>query len=182
MKMKKLSGAAIMVLALTFLGGCASGKAYDEGMGADDHGGMEMGADDHAGDASYGEAGMASMANQTVEISIEDNVFSVAKVSAKEGDTIRFVVQNKDDFEHELVIGTVEAMAEHRAEMEAMMDKGMEMEDHGQPNELELPELASGELVWKFTQAGMFEFACNIPGHYEAGMHGMIMVGESHGS
>jgi uncharacterized cupredoxin-like copper-binding protein len=32
------------------------------------------------------------------------------------------------------------------------------------------------ELIWKFTRAGNFEFDCNVPGHYEAGMRGVIEV------
>jgi hypothetical protein len=32
------------------------------------------------------------------------------------------------------------------------------------------------ELVWQFTKPGSFEFACNIPGHAEAGMAGTITV------
>jgi uncharacterized cupredoxin-like copper-binding protein len=28
------------------------------------------------------------------------------------------------------------------------------------------------ELVWKFTKATELDFACNMPGHYEAGMVG----------
>jgi uncharacterized cupredoxin-like copper-binding protein len=32
------------------------------------------------------------------------------------------------------------------------------------------------EIVWKFNRAGDFDFACLIPGHYEAGMVGHIKV------
>ena len=34
----------------------------------------------------------------------------------------------------------------------------------------------TGTLIWKFTQAGTVEFACLMPGHYEAGMKGSIRV------
>ena len=34
----------------------------------------------------------------------------------------------------------------------------------------------SGEIIWKFTNDGMFEFACLKPGHYEAGMRGDLKV------
>ena len=34
-----------------------------------------------------------------------------------------------------------------------------------------------GEIVWKFSQAGVVNFACLMPGHYEAGMRGMVKVG-----
>ena len=32
-------------------------------------------------------------------------------------------------------------------------------------------------LIWTFANAGSFAFACLIPGHYEAGMHGRLTVG-----
>ena len=34
----------------------------------------------------------------------------------------------------------------------------------------------SSELLWKFTKTGEFYFACLVPGHFEAGMHGKIVV------
>jgi uncharacterized cupredoxin-like copper-binding protein len=34
----------------------------------------------------------------------------------------------------------------------------------------------TGELVWKFNRTGRFDFACLVPGHYEAGMVGTINV------
>jgi uncharacterized cupredoxin-like copper-binding protein len=41
-----------------------------------------------------------------------------------------------------------------------------------------LDEGRSGEVIWTFSNAGTFEFACLIPGHYESGMHGPIVVSE----
>ena len=46
-----------------------------------------------------------------------------------------------------------------------------------------------GEIVWRFTKAGNVDFACLQPGHYDAGMKGMVNVassnvqskGQSHG-
>jgi len=34
----------------------------------------------------------------------------------------------------------------------------------------------TGEMIWRFTKAGEFYFACLMPGHYEAGMMGTIVV------
>ena len=34
----------------------------------------------------------------------------------------------------------------------------------------------TSDLVWKFTKAGGFEFACLIPGHRDAGMFGTMDV------
>ncbi|WP_342666078.1 plastocyanin/azurin family copper-binding protein [Simplicispira psychrophila] len=33
-----------------------------------------------------------------------------------------------------------------------------------------------GDMVWNFKRAGQFDFACLIPGHYQAGMTGSITV------
>jgi len=32
------------------------------------------------------------------------------------------------------------------------------------------------DIIWKFTEAGTFEFGCLLPGHYDAGMKGTITV------
>lgn len=32
------------------------------------------------------------------------------------------------------------------------------------------------ELIWTFSDAQNLEFACNLPGHYQAGMKGEIKV------
>jgi uncharacterized cupredoxin-like copper-binding protein len=31
-------------------------------------------------------------------------------------------------------------------------------------------------LVWQFTKAGEFYYACLVPGHFEAGMIGKVIV------
>jgi len=31
-------------------------------------------------------------------------------------------------------------------------------------------------MVWQFNRPGEFRFACLVPGHYEAGMTGTIIV------
>jgi uncharacterized cupredoxin-like copper-binding protein len=33
------------------------------------------------------------------------------------------------------------------------------------------------EPLWKFTRGGRVEFDCNVPGHHEAGMKGLIETG-----
>jgi uncharacterized cupredoxin-like copper-binding protein len=48
--------------------------------------------------------------------------------------------------------------------------------EHADPNALRLSPLGSGAILWKFTRPGTFEYACLIPGHREAGMHGEVIV------
>jgi uncharacterized cupredoxin-like copper-binding protein len=48
--------------------------------------------------------------------------------------------------------------------------------EHDDPNAKRLMPHGNSDLVWKFTKRGEFEFACLIPGHYEKGMFGKIIV------
>ena len=48
--------------------------------------------------------------------------------------------------------------------------------EHDEPYMAHVASGRTGELVWTFNRAGEFEFACLIPGHFEAGMIGRIAV------
>lgn len=49
--------------------------------------------------------------------------------------------------------------------------------EHDEPGKITLEPGKQGEIVWQFTKAGVVDFACLLPGHYEAGMKGAIKVG-----
>ena len=48
--------------------------------------------------------------------------------------------------------------------------------EHDEPNGVRLAARKSGEILWKFSKAGTFEYACLIPTHREHGMIGKIIV------
>jgi uncharacterized cupredoxin-like copper-binding protein len=48
--------------------------------------------------------------------------------------------------------------------------------EHADPNGISLAAGQTGELLWKFTNRGTFEFACLMPGHREDGMLGTVTV------
>jgi uncharacterized cupredoxin-like copper-binding protein len=48
--------------------------------------------------------------------------------------------------------------------------------EHDDPNGKRLAPYSNAEILWKFTKTGEFEYACLIPGHYEAGMVGKVVV------
>jgi uncharacterized cupredoxin-like copper-binding protein len=98
-------------------------------------------------------------------------LYEPALIEVRLGEQVRFVLENSGDEDHEFVLATV---AENKKHGE-MMKKFLDME-HDDPNAKRVMTYGSGELVWKFTKRGEFEFACLIPGHYEAGMHGKIIV------
>jgi uncharacterized cupredoxin-like copper-binding protein len=97
--------------------------------------------------------------------------YEPARIEVRRGDQVRFVLQNDGEEDHEFVLATV---TENRKHAE-VMKKNPDME-HDDPNAKRLQPHGSSEIVWKFTKRGEFEFACLIPGHYEKGMVGRIIV------
>ena len=47
---------------------------------------------------------------------------------------------------------------------------------HSHSNSVMLEPNKTGEIIWKFTKNLNLQMACNIPGHYESGMHGKIVL------
>ena len=97
--------------------------------------------------------------------------FEPARIEVRRGEQVRFVLQNDGEEDHEFILATV---AENRKHAQ-VMKKNQDME-HDDPNAKRLLPHENGEIVWKFTKRGTFEFACLIPGHYEKGMVGQIIV------
>ena len=55
------------------------------------------------------------------------------------------------------------------------MKKFPEME-HEEAHMTHVKPGKSGEIVWQFDTPGEFQFACLLPGHFEAGMVGKVVV------
>jgi len=98
-------------------------------------------------------------------------LFEPNRLEVKRGEQVRFVLDNVGIYPHEFMLDTVEKNAKHAIEMK----KNPDME-HDDPNGTRVPLGETKELVWRFTKPGTFEFACLIPGHYEAGMKGTVVV------
>jgi len=134
-------------------------------------------AHENHGTFSAGQPGDANKPARTVRILMHDDGneqnmrFEPALIRVRKGEQIRFVLENAGTESHEFMLATV---AENRKHAE-VMKKFPEME-HDDANGKRLAMSQRGELLWRFTEAGEFEFACLIPGHYEAGMHGKIIV------
>jgi uncharacterized cupredoxin-like copper-binding protein len=98
-------------------------------------------------------------------------LFEPAMVEVRLGEQVRFEIFNEGSWNHEFVLATEAANRKHAE----LMKKFPDME-HADPNAVRLSPFASGAIVWKFTKRGTFEYACLIPGHREAGMHGKVIV------
>jgi uncharacterized cupredoxin-like copper-binding protein len=120
----------------------------------------------------YGRPGDPAKVSRTVAIDMSDSMrFTPALITASKGETIRFALSNSGKVRHEMVLGSSTELAEHAA----LMRKFPQME-HTDPNRLSVDPGKTGALVWQFTRAGTFDFACLQPGHFEAGMRGKITV------
>lgn len=123
-------------------------------------------------DTAFGREGDPAKARRTIRVTMADSMrFTPAVITVKRGETVRLVATNKGQVLHELVLGTPDELRKH-AEM-MRQHPGMQHEEahmaHVKPG-------ATGEIVWQFTRPGEFQFACLLPGHFEAGMVGKVRV------
>ena len=157
----------ILALAAIALGSTAAGAHGDE-----DHARHHTYDASKVEDTDFGREGDPQRVSRTIQVEMADSMrFTPADVTVKRGETIKFVIHNDGKLLHEMVLGTVAALKEHAA----LMKRFPEME-HADSNMAHVKPGAKGEIVWQFTKAGDFQFACLQPGHYEAGMVGKVAV------
>jgi uncharacterized cupredoxin-like copper-binding protein len=142
----------------------------------------------HSHGPKIGAVGDANDATRTIEVEMTDNRYDHMQMNVRKGEIVRFVIHNRGQLVHEFNIGTQDMHAAHQDEMLAMMKSGQMsptrmmhghggMMGHDDPNSILLNPGETKELVWKFSEAGDgLEFACNVPGHYQAGMVGQFRV------
>ena len=130
--------------------------------------------EDH-GRFSAGEPGDPAKPARVVKVTMFEGGgkmgFEPARIEVRRGEQVRFVLHNAGEEDHEFILATAPENRKHAE----VMKKHPEME-HDDPNGRRVLPHGSGEIVWRFTKRGQFEFACLIPGHYEKGMFGRIVV------
>ncbi|MDZ7713078.1 MAG: hypothetical protein U5L06_08165 [Rhodovibrio sp.] len=172
-------------------------------------------ANDHGGEhaKSYGHAGTPGEVDRTVRVEAAGMQFSHDRIGIAPGQTVRFVVTNTGDTEHEFTIGPPRVQRAHRAEMREMMGEthgqdghhggddqhaaeghhgdddhhangghhgdeagsgqhGSTESGHDHANSVMVQPGETKELIWHFSHVEEVRFGCNVPGHYESGMHG----------
>lgn len=111
-------------------------------------------------------------AMKVVRIEVDDTMrFVPSKWDAQVGEPIRIVLVNKGTVEHELVIGSEKEIIAHAKEM-----ANPNLSNHHHTNQISAKPGQQSELVWTFKEPGQYAMACFEPGHYEAGMKGVIEV------
>lgn len=175
---KSAIAGALLIAGLTFAAG-ATQAAGSHGTG---HG------------VNTGKPGTVANVSKTINVTMHDNYYEPADLTIKEGETVRFVVKNAGEFVHEFNIATAAMHKAHAPEMMMMLEHGVLEPDrinweaakamqasmghgmHDEPNSLLLEPGKSGEIIWTFPEHVDLEFACNVPGHYDAGMMGKIKL------
>ena len=143
---------------------CAVVPAYASG----DH----AGGHPHGDSTRIGQAGQADKAKRPVTITMLDTMrFSPASIRVRGGETVRFIIHNAGKVKHELVLGTEKDLREHNA----FMQKNPDME-HEDDNMVTVQPGQQSEIVWQFGKSGTVHFACLQPGHYDAGMKGLVTI------
>lgn len=121
---------------------------------------------------AFGREGDPKAAVRTIRVEMGDNMrYTPASLEIREGDTVKFVVTNKGKILHEMVLGTMAQLKEHGE----LMKKNPGME-HEEPYMAHVDPGKKAEFVWQFNKPGTFHFGCLLPGHFESGMVGTIIV------
>jgi len=123
-------------------------------------------------ETEFGRTGDSRKVSRTVRVKMSDAMrFTPTELAIERGATVKFVVANFGAVLHEMVFGTLTELKAHAELMKKF--PGME---HDEPFMAHVAPGKSGEIVWQFTKAGEFYYGCLVPGHFEAGMVGKVVV------
>lgn len=121
---------------------------------------------------AFGRKGDPKKVSRTIDLDMSDAMrFAPAELVVKQGETVRFRLKNSGSLLHEMVLGAMQELKEHAEIMK--QHPGMH---HAEANIVHVSPGKTGALVWQFTKAGEFHYACLVPGHFEAGMVGRVRV------
>ena len=135
-----------------------------------------------------GSKGKLSDVTRTIKVKMYDNYYEPNTFKIKKGETVKFEVKNLGELVHEFNIANPMMHIKHQPEMELMVENEILLGDsidkdkmqkmaamdksmgHSHSNSVLLAPKEEGTLIWKFENAVNIEIACNVPGHYQAGM------------
>jgi uncharacterized cupredoxin-like copper-binding protein len=135
-----------------------------------------------------GEKGDPAEVVKIIKVKMYDNYYEPSEFKIKKNQTIKFIVHNYGELVHEFNISTTEMHLKHQPEMMKMVEneillvdridkkkmKELSKKDHSMShthtNSVLLEPNETAEIIWKFNTDAKLEAACNVPGHYEAGM------------
>ena len=131
-----------------------------------------------------GKPGKIENVTRIINIKLYDNYFEPKNIQAKKGETILFNIENLGELVHEYSIATKKMHIKHQPEMLELFNKNIitatkiDKEKikfvHSHKNSVLLEPQEEKKIIWKFDTTINLQAACNVPGHYEAGMVGDI--------
>jgi uncharacterized cupredoxin-like copper-binding protein len=104
----------------------------------------------------------------TITLDVDHSHFTPTVIQVRPHTDARFVIVNHDPIGHEFIIGGPEVHARHA--------NGHEAYHPPIPGEVSVPADARASTTYSFHAPGAVEFACHLPGHYQYGMHGNVVV------
>tara|TARA_Y100000591_G_scaffold165116_1_gene142490 strand:- start:1494 stop:1931 length:438 start_codon:yes stop_codon:yes gene_type:complete len=141
-----------------------------------------------------GSKGKENEVSRVIKVVMYDNYFEPSSFQIKTGETIKFEVENAGMLVHEFNIANKMMHMMHQPEMRKMFENGILLPfsidkekmkkmakidksmGHSHSNSVLLEPKQKGEIVWKFDNAVDIEVACNVPGHYQAGMIAKVNI------
>tara|TARA_Y100001970_G_scaffold36777_1_gene45398 strand:- start:1724 stop:2227 length:504 start_codon:yes stop_codon:yes gene_type:complete len=141
-----------------------------------------------------GVKGKLNEVDRTVKVIMYDNYYEPKTLEIKAGETINFEVLNAGVLVHEFNIANSMMHKNHQPEMKKMFELGIlkvtsidkekmkkmakidKAMAHSHSNSLLLQPGEKANLIWKFDNAINIEIACNVPGHYQAGMIATVNI------
>lgn len=120
----------------------------------------------------WGIAAKPTSVTRTIEVSMDDRMrFTPDVINVHQGERVRLRIHNSGQALHEFVLGSHEELMGH-----AQMMKRFPNMEHDEPYMAHVAPGRTVDILWTFNRSGRFEFACLLPGHYDAGMKGSVEV------
>jgi uncharacterized cupredoxin-like copper-binding protein len=130
------------------------------------------GHEHHQPHSPAGAPGDPAKVSKVIQVRMLDSMrFEPSHIEVRSGQTVKFVVTNTGKIRHEFGVGTHDEQKAH-AEM-MLADPDMKHEDG---SAITVEPGQTRELIWRFGKPGLYEAACQVPGHYPAGMMSTIVV------
>ncbi|MEX2394121.1 MAG: plastocyanin/azurin family copper-binding protein [Actinomycetota bacterium] len=107
-------------------------------------------------------------ADREVTLSITHSRFSLDELHVERGQRVRFVVSNTDPIDHELIVGDMASQIRH--------ERGTEPSHGERDGEVTIPLFDRRETSYTFRRPGTYWFGCHLPGHWDYGMVGKVIV------
>ena len=132
--------------------------------------------------------------SRVIKVIMYDNYYEPSSFQINAGETIKFEVENAGELVHEFNIANKMMHMKHQPEMEKMVENEILFADsidknkmkkmakidksmgHSHSNSVLLEPKQKGNIIWRFDNAVNIEVACNVPGHYQAGMIAKVNI------